>query len=74
MFALGITLFVMGMVLLIYLRLSTHSQVRAMSPQTVLQRSCAISVMRERKRIGYVDSSILLTLGSLIILVTGVFN
>lgn len=74
MFEAGIIIFMLGCVIRIWLRLSAHSETRAMAPQRVGERLCAIKVMRHKMRLASYESTIFISIGLVMILIFGVFN
>jgi|GEM_PF-1518356 hypothetical protein len=74
MFTLGIILLTIGGILKIWIKLSTREETRALSPQTISQRTSAIQLMKQRKRYGFIDSNILIAIGSILVLITAIFN
>lgn len=74
MFTLGILLLAIGCVLRIWVKLSSRQEIRALNPMNVRVRNIELFLLKERKRNGWKDSSILIILGSIIVLITALFN
>lgn len=74
MFEAGITLFIVGCVIRIWLTLSAHAQTKAMSPQPMLHRTCAIRLMRQKGRLASIESTAMIVVGAILILIYGLFN
>lgn len=74
MFTAGIIMFILGCVMWIWLRLTSHNDTRALAPQPVGHRQVALRMMRNKKKITSYESSILMTVGFILILIYGVFN
>lgn len=74
MFTLGIILLTIGFVLRIWMRLSVRQETRAMSPRPVNERSSAIDVMWKDRRWGVFDSKLFIIAGTILVLITAVFN
>ncbi|MDE5881678.1 MAG: hypothetical protein K2H60_08095 [Muribaculaceae bacterium] len=74
MFALGIALLLVGIVMRISLRLKDHYSTKNLSPRPVGQRSAAMEIIRLKSQRGFVDSGLLILSGLIIVLLTAVFN
>ena len=74
MFALGIALLLVGIVMRICLRLKDYNSTRSLSPRPVQQRSMAIEILRLKSQRGFVDSGLLILSGLIIVLLTALFN
>jgi len=74
MFTLGIVLLTIGCILKIWMTLTTREETRSLSPQTVSLRAHAIHTMKKRTRYSFIDSKILIAIGTAIILKTAIFN
>lgn len=74
MFEAGIIIFLLGCVVRILLRLGTHTEARALAPQRVGERISAIKLMKQKRRLAFGESTVMLIIGTLLILIYGVFN
>lgn len=74
MFAAGIIIFLIGCVLRIWLNLNEHSTTRAMSPQPVNERNVTIKMLHRKTRMASIDSTAMMIIGAILILIYGVFN
>lgn len=74
MFALGIVLLLIGVVMRICLRLKDHQSTRNLTPLPVRHRSAQLELIRLKSQRGFVDSGLLIFSGAVIVLLTAVFN
>jgi len=74
MLTFGIILLFFGCVLWIWTKLSTRYETKALGPMNVRVRNIELFLMRERKRKHLTDSRILMLLGTIIVIITTLFN
>lgn len=74
MFALGIALLLIGVVMRICVRLRHHESTRNLTPLPVRQRSVQLELIRLKNQRGFVDSGLIILSGVIIVLLTAVFN
>lgn len=74
MFTLGIILLILGCVMKIWFRLNHREETRSLAPQNILLRNSAIQMIQEKKRKGMFDANVFLIIGTVLVLITAVFN
>ena len=74
MFTLGIILLVLGSILKVWFRLNHRIARQSLTPRPVLLRMSALEDIDLRKKRGVFDANILLLIGTILVLVTAVFN
>lgn len=70
----GIILFILGYVVRIWVRISSDSETRAISPQPVGVRAMSLRLIKQSKRRAHWESITLIIVGAFLILIYGVFN
>ncbi len=70
----GFIITIIGSILLIWHKLSAKAETKALSPRSVLLRTSAVESIKESKKRGYLEGYVLIAIGLVIILITGVAN
>lgn len=74
MFTLGIVMLVIGCILRIHTRISSRNFVRAMAPRNIILHNSTMQDLKQTTHRRLTDANILLLIGTILILVTAVFN
>lgn len=63
-----------GCVLWMWTKLTTRQEIKALGPMNVRLRDIEITLLKDRKKRGWTDSRILMTVGLIITLISALFN
>ena len=74
MFTFGIILLITGCVLWMWVKLSTRHETKTLGPMNVRVRNIELFLLKQRKSNGWIDSRILMLLGGVIVIITGLLN
>lgn len=74
MFTLGIALIAIGCALNIYIKISSIKYERELAPQNIILHNSQIEDLKILTRRRSIDANILLLIGIVLVLITGVFN
>ena len=74
MLEIGLLVLIIGAIIKIWIKLSHYQEVREMAPQPVSCRSASIKFLRASQRLASMESSVMLSIGIILVLSYGVFN
>ena len=74
MFVAGVIIFLIGCIMWIWLRLSSHFETKALAPQRIGERVFAIRLMKQKRRLNVFETYTMLVIGSILILINDIFN
>lgn len=74
MFEVGLIIILVGCMLRIYLKLTARFESDSLSPRPLSERQSALRFIHNKRKLGIADANILIAAGTLLALITGIFN